>query len=78
MTVEHPFLTGNGWKGTANLKTGDRIRSCNEENVEIKDYQGAFEDFKNVVQVAGMRYFDNEPSKYMDFYLHPEKFIYNE
>ena len=45
---------------------------------EIKDYQGAFEDFKNVVQVAGMRYFDSEPSKYMDFYLHPEKFIYNE
>ena len=33
---------------------------------EIKDYQGAFEDFKNVVQVAGMREFDNEPSKYMD------------
>ena len=45
---------------------------------EIKDYQGAFEDFKNVVQTAGMRYFDNEPSKYIDFYRNPQKYTNNE
>lgn len=42
---------------------------------EIKDYEDAFTAFRIVVKIAGMRYFEDEPSKYLDFYTHSEKFI---
>ena len=41
-TVEHPFLTDNGWKDAADLQTGDKIRSRNEEDIEIKDVKFSY------------------------------------
>lgn len=41
-TAEHPFLTENGWKDAADLQTGDRIKSRNEEDIEIKDVKFSY------------------------------------
>ena len=41
-TVEHPFLTDNGWKDAADLQTVDKIRSRNEEDIEIKDVKFSY------------------------------------
>lgn len=41
-TAEHPFLTDNGWKDAADLQTGDKIRSRNEEDIEIKDVKFSY------------------------------------
>lgn len=45
-TAEHPFLTDNGWKDAADLQTGDRIRTRNEEDVGIKDVKFAYKPRK--------------------------------
>ena len=45
-TAEHPFLTENGWKDAADLQTGDRIRSRNEEDIEIKDVKFSYKPRK--------------------------------
>lgn len=45
-TAEHPFLTGNGWKDAADLQTGDRIKSRNEEDIEIKDVKFSYKPRK--------------------------------
>ena len=45
-TAEHPFLTENGWKDAAELQTGDRIKSRNEEDVEIKDVKFSYKPRK--------------------------------
>lgn len=37
---------------------------------EIEDYDEAFIAFDSVVKIAGMRYFEDEPSKYINFYRH--------
>ena len=41
-TAEHPFLTDNSWKDAADLQTGDKIRSRNEEDIEIKDVKFSY------------------------------------
>ena len=41
-TAEHPFLTDNGWKDAVDLQTGDKIRSRNEEDIEIKDVKFSY------------------------------------
>ena len=41
-TAEHPFFTGNGWKDAADLQIGDRIKSRNEEDIEIKDVKFSY------------------------------------
>ena len=45
-TAEHPFLTDNGWKDAADLQTGDKIRSRNEEDIEIKDVKFSYKPRK--------------------------------
>ena len=45
-TAEHPFLTENGWKDAAELQTGDRIKSRNEEDIEIKDVKFSYKPRK--------------------------------
>ena len=45
-TAEHPFLTENGWKDAADLQTGDRIKSRNEEDIEIKDVKFSYKPRK--------------------------------
>ena len=45
-TVEHPFLTDNGWKEAADLQTGDRVKSRNKEDVEIKDVKFSYKPRK--------------------------------
>lgn len=42
---------------------------------ETGDYQQARSKFKEVVDSAGYRYFDDEAPKYLDFYKHPEKYM---
>ena len=41
-TAEHPFLTDNSWKDATDLQTGDKIRSRNEEDIEIKDVKFSY------------------------------------
>ena len=36
---------------------------------EIKDFEGALEEFKFVVKESQYRHFEDEDSKYLDFYL---------
>ena len=45
-TAEHPFLTDNGWTDAADLQTGDRIRTRNEEDVGIKDVKFSYKPRK--------------------------------
>ena len=45
-TAEHPFLTDNGWKDAADLQTGDRVKSRNKEDVEIKDVKFSYKPRK--------------------------------
>ena len=45
-TAEHPFLTNNGWKDAADLQTGDRVKSRNKEDVEIKDVKFSYKPRK--------------------------------
>ena len=45
-TAEHPFFTGNGWKDAADLQIGDRIKSRNEEDIEIKDVKFSYKPRK--------------------------------
>ena len=45
-TAEHPFLTDNSWKDAADLQTGDKIRSRNEEDIEIKDVKFSYKPRK--------------------------------
>ena len=45
-TAEHPFLTDNGWKDAADLQTGDKIRSRNEEDIEIKGVKFSYKPRK--------------------------------
>ena len=45
-TAEHPFLTENGWKDAADLQIGDRIKSRNEEDIEIKDVKSPYKPRK--------------------------------
>lgn len=44
-------------------------------NFEIGDYEVALKKWKEVEKEAGLRYFEREKPEYLDFYLHPEKFI---
>ena len=43
---KHPFFTENDWKDTADLQTGDRIKSRNKEDVEIKDVKFSYKPRK--------------------------------
>ena len=36
-TATHPFYTQDGWKDASELQIGDKIKTQNHENVEIKD-----------------------------------------
>lgn len=36
---------------------------------EMGDYDAAFTAFDKVVKIAGKRYFEDEPSKYLNFYI---------
>lgn len=45
-TVEHPFLTEDGWKDAADLQTGDKIKSKNKEDIEIKDIKFSYKPKK--------------------------------
>jgi len=42
---------------------------------DTKEFNNANDKFKEVVRVAGMRYFEDEDPKYLDFYLNPEKYM---
>lgn len=65
------------------IYVNDNLHQSDEEvmfyigkyNFEIKDYDTALTAFNNVVKIAGIRYFEDENPKYLDFYRHPEKFI---
>jgi hypothetical protein len=39
------------------------------------DYENALINFKEVVRIAGKRYFEGEDPKYLDFYKNPNKYI---
>lgn len=41
----------------------------------IKQYEDALKHFKEVVKEAGLRYFEDEDPKYLDFYKNPQKYI---
>lgn len=45
-TVEHPFLTEDGWKDAADLQTGDKIKNKNKEDIEIKDIKFSYKPKK--------------------------------
>ncbi|WP_262493588.1 HINT domain-containing protein [Flavobacterium branchiophilum] len=36
-TATHPFYTQDGWKDASELQAGDKIKTQNQENIEIKD-----------------------------------------
>ena len=40
-----------------------------------KEYQKAFEEWSNLVSQVGLRYFQSEDSKYLDFYKNPERYL---
>ncbi len=42
---------------------------------EMGEYKDSFDKFSRVVEVAGLRYFEDEAPKYLDFYKHPEKYM---
>ena len=42
---------------------------------EIGEYKDSYAKFKEVVEVAGVRYFEDEDPKYLKFYKNPEKHI---
>jgi hypothetical protein len=42
---------------------------------ETQNYEKALNEFKSVVKEAGLRYFENEDKKYLDFYKNPQKYI---
>jgi tetratricopeptide (TPR) repeat protein len=42
---------------------------------ETKEYNEALNHFKEVVKEAGMRYFENEDPKYLNFYKNPQKYL---
>jgi tetratricopeptide (TPR) repeat protein len=42
---------------------------------ETGEYEKALDNFKEVVKSAGLRYFEDEDSKYLDFYKNPQKYI---
>ncbi len=42
---------------------------------EIGEYEDSLIRFKEVFEIAGGRYFEDEDPKYKDFYLNPEKYI---
>jgi hypothetical protein len=42
---------------------------------ELEEYDKAFKTFKTTVKEGkGLRYFEDEDPKYLDFYTHPEKY----
>jgi len=41
----------------------------------IQQYEDALSHFKEVVKEAGLRYFEDEDPKYLDFYKNPQKYI---
>ncbi len=41
---------------------------------EKKDFKKSLEYFNKMFEIAGHRYFEDENSKYKDFYLNPEKY----
>ena len=42
---------------------------------EIGEYKDSYDKFKQVVEDAGLRYFEDEDPKYLEFYKNPEKYI---
>lgn len=42
---------------------------------ETGEYERALENFKEVVKEAGLRYFEDEDPKYLDFYKNPQKYM---
>ena len=42
---------------------------------EIGEYKDSYDKFKQVVEDAGLRYFEDEDPKYLKFYKNPEKYI---
>jgi tetratricopeptide (TPR) repeat protein len=42
---------------------------------ETGEYENAHKEWEAVVKDAGLRYFDGEDKKYLDFYKHPEKYM---
>ncbi|MFK6999561.1 hypothetical protein [Flavobacterium oreochromis] len=42
---------------------------------ETGDNKESYDKFKKVVKVAGLRYFEDEDAKYLEFYKNPEKYI---
>lgn len=41
-------------------------------NFKIGNYKEAYEDFSQVVKIAGLRYFEDEEPEYLEFYKNPE------
>lgn len=44
---------------------------------ELTNYVNSLDKFKTVVKECGLRYFENEDPKYLDFYKNPDKYIKN-
>ena len=42
---------------------------------ETNEYEKALANFKEVVKIAGFRYFEDEDPKYLDFYKNPHKYM---
>lgn len=58
-----------------NLSEGEVQHFEGKYYFEVGDYQKAQDKFKYVVNEAGFRYFEDEDTKYLDFYRNPEKYI---
>jgi len=43
--------------------------------LETGEYEKALANFKEVVKEAGLRYFEDEDPKYLDFYKNPQKYM---
>ena len=41
----------------------------------VQQYEDALNHFKEVVKIAGFRYFEDEDPKYLDFYKNPHKYM---
>ena len=46
-----------------------------EYHFDNGDYEESLNRFKIVVEDAGLRYFEKEDPRYLDFYKHPEKYM---
>lgn len=60
---------------TLNLFDEDVWFETAKYQFETADYKESYNKLKQVVEVAGFRYFENEDPKYLEFYKNPEKYF---